>query len=105
MIHVHTLPGFIPGVLMKKLFHLPLIHTVPSVFSQMVDANYGWMPKVYARLHPSVDLFFTGSSPDELTGVGIPGSKIQEIEGGVDLEAINEVLRERERHYTDVRRL
>ncbi len=104
VIHVHTLPGFIPGVLMKKLFRLPLIHTVPSVFSQMVDADYGWMPKVYARLHPSVDLFFTGSSRDELTGVGIPDSKIQEIQGGVDLEAINEVMLMREHHYTDVRR-
>ena len=103
VIHVHTLPGFIPGLMMKKLFNKPLIHTVPSVFSQRVDADYGWMPKVYARFHPWVDLFFTGSSRDELTGVGIPGSKIQEIHGGVDLEAINEVLLVRESHYRDVR--
>lgn len=103
VIHVHTLPGLIPGVLMNKVFHKPLIHTVPSVFSQMEDAGYGWMPKVYARLHPWVDYFFTGASRDELLAVGIPDAKIHDIRGVVDLQAINEMEAHRDRHYTEIR--
>jgi glycosyltransferase involved in cell wall biosynthesis len=105
IVHVHTLPGFLPGMLMKRLFNKPLIHTVPSVFSQMADAGYGWMPKLYARLHPWVDFFFTGASREELLEIGVPASKIHEIRGGfVDLEAIAHVEAERERHYAEVRR-
>jgi glycosyltransferase involved in cell wall biosynthesis len=103
VIHVHTLPGFVPGVMMKKLFKTPLIHTVPGVFSQMVDAGYGWMPKLYARLHPQVDLFFTGASRDELLAVGVPAAKIQEIRGAVDLEALSGLQAERARHGIEVR--
>jgi glycosyltransferase involved in cell wall biosynthesis len=103
VIHVHTLPGFIPGVLMKKVFHTPLIHTVPGVFSQMVDAGYGWMPKLYARLHPHVDSFFTGASRAELLAVGVPAPKIHDIRGVVDLEALDTVQAERGRHYREVR--
>jgi glycosyltransferase involved in cell wall biosynthesis len=104
VIHAHTLPGLIPSVLIKRVFDKPLIHTVPSVFSQMEDAGYGWMPKLYAKLHPWVDTFFTGASRRELLNIGVPDAKIRDLRGGgVDLEALDAVEAMRERHYTQVR--
>jgi glycosyltransferase involved in cell wall biosynthesis len=103
VVHVHTLPDFILGILIKIAFNKPLIHTVPCLFSQMTDAGYGWMPKIYARLHPWVDYFSTGEGRTELISIGIPPSKILYDLCGADLQAFDIADDERGRHYREVR--
>jgi glycosyltransferase involved in cell wall biosynthesis len=103
VVHVHTLPDFILGMLIKLLLNKPLIHTVPCIFSQMKDAGYGWMPKLYQRLHTRVDYFSTGEGRSELISIGIPPSKILYDLGGVDLSAVRQVQAEHDRHRSEVR--
>jgi glycosyltransferase involved in cell wall biosynthesis len=103
VVHAHTLPDFILGMMIKLIFNKPLIHTVPCIFSQMKDAGYGWMPKLYARLHPWVDYFSTGEGRSELISIGIPPAKILYDLGGVDLSAVDAVQAEHERHYREIR--
>lgn len=103
VVHAHTLPDFILGMMIRILFNKPLIHTVPCIFSQMKDAGYGWMPKLYARLHPWVDYFSTGEGRSELISIGIPPAKILYDLGGVDLSAVAAVQAERERHRREIR--
>jgi glycosyltransferase involved in cell wall biosynthesis len=103
VVHAHTLPDFILGMMIKLIFNKPLIHTVPCIFSQMKDAGYGWMPKLYARLHPWVDYFSTGEGRSELISIGIPPAKILYDLGGVDLSAVDIVQAEHEHHRRGVR--
>jgi glycosyltransferase involved in cell wall biosynthesis len=103
VVHAHTLPDFILGMMIKLLFNKPLIHTVPCIFSQMKDAGYGWMPKLYTRLHPWVDYFSTGEGRSELISIGIPPAKILYDLGGVDLSAVDAVQAEHSRHYREIR--
>ncbi|MGB7923974.1 MAG: glycosyltransferase [Pyrinomonadaceae bacterium] len=103
VVHAHTLPDFILGMMIRLIFNKPLIHTVPCIFSQMKDTGYGWMPKLYARLHPWVDYFSTGEGRSELISIGIPPAKILYDLGGVDLSAVDAVQAERERHRREVR--
>jgi glycosyltransferase involved in cell wall biosynthesis len=103
VVHAHTLPDFILGMLIKLLFNKPLIHTVPCIFSQMKDAGYGWMPKLYARLHPWVDYFSTGEGRSELISIGIPPAKILYDLGGVDLQTADSVQAEHDRHRKEIR--
>jgi glycosyltransferase involved in cell wall biosynthesis len=103
VIHAHTLPEFIPGVIIRMIFRKPLIHTVPCLFSQMEDSDYDWMPRFYSWLHPWVDRFSTGEARSELLSVGVPASKIIYDLCGVDMESVNAVKAERERHHTAIR--
>jgi glycosyltransferase involved in cell wall biosynthesis len=105
VIHAHTLPEFIPGVIIRMLFGKPLVHTVPCLFSQMKDSDYDWMPRLYSLLHPWVDCFYTGErAGEELLSVGVPESKIIYDVCGVDLQRAKVARAERERHYGEVRR-
>ncbi|TKB69496.1 MAG: glycosyltransferase family 4 protein [Nitrospira sp.] len=103
VIHVHTFHGFSLGVFLKSFLHLPLVHTVPALFTQMHDAGFGWMPRRYARLHSKVDRFMTGASVSDLHGIGIPPSKIVLIQGVVDVEAVEVFAATRESCYRAVR--
>lgn len=103
VIHAHTFCGLTSGLVIKAYFNLPLIHTVPCLFSQMEDAGYSWMPKLYAWQHSRVDCFFTGASLRELRSVGVPSTKTFEIRGAVDCEAINIASADREHHYRQIR--
>lgn len=103
VIHVHTFRGFSPGVFLKLFFHLPLVHTVPALFTQMRDASFGWMPRRYAWFHGKVDRFVTGASVSDLQGIGIPPSKIVPIQGVVDVEAVGTVAAARGLCYRTVR--
>jgi len=102
VIHGHTFHGFVFASQLARLTRLPLVHTVPSLFAQMEDAGYGWLPRLYARAHPRVARFFT-AYPDELRRVGVPTSKIQEIQGVVDLPRIEAALTERSSHRSRIR--
>ncbi len=107
VIHAHTLPEFIPGVLIKMALGKPLIHTVPCLFSQMADSDYDWMPRVYSWLHPWVDLFSigsTGEAHEELTSVGVPNSKIFYDRCGANLQEAEAARIQRDRHRLEVRR-
>ncbi|BCA54211.1 glycosyl transferase family 1 [Nitrospira sp. KM1] len=103
VVHTHTFYGFTSGVLVKRIFGTPLIHSVPCLFSQMVDAGFSWMPGFYRRIHPRVDYFFTGASLEELRSVKVPPDKTGEIRGVVDQRAIDDALRTREHDYYAVR--
>src|SRR5438093_2027374 len=87
VIHGHTFHGFVVALQLARLARLPLVHTVPSLFAQMEDAGYGWLPRLYAKSHARVARFFT-AYPSELESVGVPTSKIHEIRGVVDLSRI-----------------
>ena len=104
VIHSHTLPDFMPGVLAKVVFGKPMIHTVPCLFAQMKDAGYGWMPRAYRLLCPWVELFSTGNGRSELLDIGIPAPKIMYDLCGVDLEAVRAAQAERARYRADIRR-
>lgn len=103
VIHAHTYNALIAGLMVKAVTGKPLIHTVPAAFSQMKDAGHGWMPTLYARMHAWVDSFCTGTSSDELPGIGVPATRVLQIRCGVDLEAISAVKREKDRYYTEIR--
>ncbi len=104
VIHAHMFCGLTSAMLTKAYFNVPIMHSVPCLFSQMNDAGFSWMPKLYAWHHSHVDSFFTGASLEELRSVGVPPTKIYEIPGVVDCEAIQTASAERERHYRTIRR-
>lgn len=104
VIHAHTLPEFITGVLIRMTLRKPLIHTVPCLFSQMIDSDYDWMPRLYSWLHPWVDCFSTGEAREELLSVGVPNSKIIYDRCGADLQEVEVAKAARDRHYEEVRR-
>jgi glycosyltransferase involved in cell wall biosynthesis len=104
VVHSHSGPDIISGLLLKVLLRKPLVHTVPCLFSQMEDANYHWLPRLYARFHQWIDRFSTGEARSELLAVGVPPSKILYDLGGVDLHAVARALRDRDVHREQVRR-
>ncbi len=104
VIHSHTFYGFMAGLAVKLLFRKPLVHTVPALMSQMIDAGVPWLPGAYRRFHNSVDSFVTGASVDELIGLGVSERKILEIKGVVDLAAIDVAYGNRSRHRSSIRR-
>jgi glycosyltransferase involved in cell wall biosynthesis len=104
LIHAHTFHGFAAALVARRLRGIPLVHSVPCLFSQMVDAGFSWMPGLYARAHPWVERFFTGASIDELVGCGVPRTKIEPIEASVDLDAVTAAEDVRDRHTAEIRR-
>ena len=105
IINVHTSYALTIGIPLKVLLRRPVVHLVPSLFSQMVDEGKPWVPRLYARFHVLFDCFFTAASRcrDELLSVGIPNSKIVPLRGILDLEEINEVRHRRQQYHQTVR--
>ena len=91
VIHGHTFHGFVLALQLARIARLPLVHTVPCLFAQMEDAGYGWLPRFYRTSHHRVGRFFT-AYPDELKGLGVPSSKIEELQGVVDFGRIDPAL-------------
>ena len=91
IVYVHTNYVLTIGLPLKVMFRCPVVHLVPSLFSQMLDEKKAWVPRFYARFHNQFDCFFTAASRcrDELHSVGIPDSKIVPLRGLLDLEDIN----------------
>jgi glycosyltransferase involved in cell wall biosynthesis len=102
VVHGHTFHGLVFALLVSRLTRKPLVATVPSLFSQMVDAGFGWMPGIYRRFYPHIDRFFT-AYPDELRGLGVPAARIREIHGVIDTQVIDAAFAERARHRDKVR--
>lgn len=103
VVHGHTFHGFVFALMLAQLARRPLVHTVPSLVSQMNDAGYRWMPPLYARAHPRVARFFT-AYPAELQQLGVGSEKIREIRGVLDTARVDDVYRERSRYRSEVRR-
>lgn len=105
IINVHTSYVLTIGLLLKVMLWRPVVHLVPSLFSQMVDEKKAWVPRLYARFHVLFDCFFTAASRcrDELLSVGIPGSKIVPLRGILDLEEINAVRYRRKQYHQTIR--
>jgi glycosyltransferase involved in cell wall biosynthesis len=105
VINVHGFHPFSYGLLLKRLLRRPLVHMVPSAFSQMRDQGTGWLPRLYERHHGRVDLFLLAAGYEpELMGVGVPKEKLLAFGGPVDVEAIERLRAETERHRAEVRR-
>jgi glycosyltransferase involved in cell wall biosynthesis len=104
VVHSHSAADVLLGIGLRMAFGKPLVHTVPCLFSQMVDADVPWLPRVYGRFHRWIDRFSTGEARAELLAVGVPESKILYDLGGADLEALDRALAERARHREEVRR-
>jgi len=104
VIHIHGFYVLPIGLLLKVVFRRPVVHVVPSLFSQMVDEGKSWVPKFYARFHPSIDCFFTGIlSRGELLSIGIPGSKVLVVRGAIDYQEISIMRHERQQYYKTIR--
>jgi L-malate glycosyltransferase len=104
VIHTHGFYGFKYGLLFKSLFRCPLVHTVPSLFSQMDAQGTGWLANRYRRFHGRVDCFALDPGyRSELTSVGVPAEKLLDIHGTLDLKAIVAVKAERAQHRRSVR--
>ena len=87
VIHVHSGPDALLGVMLKARFRRPLVHTVPCLFSQMRAEGISWLPGFYRRAHQWIDIFSTGESRSELIAMGVPEQKIIYDLGGVDIDA------------------
>lgn len=103
IVHGHTFHGFTLGLFIKLVFNRPVVYFIPALFSQLEDVEMGGLPHLYERFHPWVDRFFTAHR-SELLGLGVPAEKISPIDGLVDLEAVERVKKERERHRIEIRR-
>jgi len=105
ILHVHTSNSVTVGLLLKVVLWRPVVHLVPSLFSQMVDAGKAWVPRLYARFHILIDCFFAAASRsrDELLSIGIPGSKIVPFYGLLDLQEINEVRYKQQQYHKAIR--
>jgi len=86
LIHAHSGPDILLGILLKARFRRPLVHTVPCLFSQMQAEGLAWLPDFYRRSHHKIDVFSTGEAKTELMGIGVPAEKILYDLGGVDLD-------------------
>jgi glycosyltransferase involved in cell wall biosynthesis len=105
VVHTHGFYGFKYGLLFKTLFRRPLVHILPALFSQMEAQGTGWLVNRYRRFHRHVDCFALDAGyRNELLSIGVPPSKLLDIEGTLDLDAIATVKAERERHRREVRR-
>jgi glycosyltransferase involved in cell wall biosynthesis len=106
IIHVHTGYALTIALLLKVVLRRPVVHLVPSLFSQMIDQGKGWVPRFYARFHSLIDCFFTGvTSRDELLSIGVPGSKVLLVRGVIDFQEISTVRHERQQHHKAVREI
>jgi glycosyltransferase involved in cell wall biosynthesis len=94
VVHGHTFQGFVFALGLATLARLPLVHTVPATVAQMNDSGFGWLPRLYTRAHKRVNRFLT-AYPEELRRLGVPETKIHEIRGVVDTEAVAAALRNR----------
>jgi len=105
IIHVHTVYVLPIGLLLKVMLWRPVVHLVPSLFSQMVDQGKSWVPRLYAKFYDLFDCFFTAASRsrDELLSVGIPDSKIVPLRGILDLEEINAVRHRQQQYHKTIR--
>ena len=100
VVHTHGFYGFKYGL----LFPRPTVHIVPALFAQMEAQGTGWLVNRYRRFHHHVDCFALDAGyRHELLGIGVPPHKLLLIDGTLDLDAINAVRAERERHRREVR--
>ncbi len=104
IVHVHTFRGLRVGVLLRRLFGLPLVHSVPALFSQMTDAGFKGIPQFYELQKRWIDRFVTGASVSELLSVGIPKEKIMAIHGTIDLNTVSSVQAHKQDHSVAIRR-
>jgi len=105
VVHTHGFYGFKYGLLFKNLFRRPTVHIVPALFSQMEAQGTGWLVNRYRRFHRSVDCFALDAGyRNELLSIGVPAGKLLDIYGTLDLDAIEIVRTDRERHRHEVRR-
>jgi glycosyltransferase involved in cell wall biosynthesis len=104
VVHTHGFYGFKYGLLFKSLFRRPLVHIVPALFSQMEAQGTGWLVNRYRRFHRQVDCFaLEAGYRNELLSIGVPANKLLDIYGTLDLDAIEVIRAERERHRREVR--
>jgi glycosyltransferase involved in cell wall biosynthesis len=104
VVHTHGFYGFKYGLLFKTLFRRPTVHIVPALFSQMEAQGTGFLVNRYRRFHRHVDCFALDTGyRNELLNIGVPANKLLDIDGTLDLHAINAVRAERERHRREVR--
>jgi len=105
IIHVHTGYVLTIGLLLKVMLRRPVVHLVPSLFSQRVDKGKAWVPRLYAKFYDLFDCFFTAASRsrDELLSVGIPDSKIVPFRGLLDLEEINAGRHRQQKYHKTIR--
>jgi glycosyltransferase involved in cell wall biosynthesis len=105
VVHTHGFYGFKYGVLFKTLFRRPFVHIVPALFAQMEAQGTGWLVNRYRRFHQHVDCFTLDAGyRHELLSIGVPANKLLLIDGTLDLDAINAVRAERNRHRNEIRR-
>lgn len=103
IIHVHGKYIYPIGLLSKLVLRRPAVHSVPCLFSQMVEQGKPWLPKLYTRFHSLVDCFFSFLPQDELIKLGIPVSKVYPMRGSLDLQEINCVRQEQSHHQKAIR--
>jgi glycosyltransferase involved in cell wall biosynthesis len=104
VIHVHGFYPFVYVPLFKSVLRRPVAHTVPSLFSQMIDQGTGWLPGLYRKHHRLVDRFFLAPAfSAELLGIGVPVEKLSHICGAVDFQAVVHAKSESARHRVEVR--
>ena len=103
IIHVHGKYIYPIGLLSKVVLRRPVVHSVPCLFSQMVEQGKPWLPKLYTRFHSLVDCFFSFLPQDELLKLGIPVSKVFPMRGSLDLQEINCVREEQSHHQKAIR--
>jgi glycosyltransferase involved in cell wall biosynthesis len=104
VIHVHGFYPFAYGLFFKRVFRQPVVHTVPSLFSQMIDQGTGWLPEMYRNHHKWVDRFFLPAEySHELLNIGVPPEKLSYIYGAVDFQSVDEAKSESKRHRAQVR--
>ena len=104
VIHIHTNYVLTIGLPLKVVFRRPVVHLVPSLFSQMADEGKTWVPKFYTRFHYFIDCFFSGASQEELRNIGIPESKIFPFRGAIDVQALQAIREKRSEHHTVIRK-
>ncbi|GJL60478.1 MAG: hypothetical protein NPIRA03_33350 [Nitrospirales bacterium] len=105
IINMHTNYVLTIGLPLKIILRRPVVHLVPSLFSQMVNDGKAWVPKLFVRFHALFDCFFTAASRcrDELLSAGIPDSKIVSLRGILDLEEINKIRHQRQQFHKSIR--
>lgn len=104
VVHVHTFRGLRAGVLIGRIFRLPLVHSVPALFSQMTDAGFEGIPRFYRSQERWIARFVTGASVSELLSLKIPTAKIMAIHGTIDLKSVHRVHEQKQYYYSAIRR-
>lgn len=89
---------------LRRIFRVPIVHTVPALFSQMDEVGFSSMRELYRTRHRDVALFFSGASRADLRASGIPDEKVRWIEGVIDVAAVRAAVAERDRHREAVRK-